>query len=212
MHAPFPWHDRLISTLDQALRALAADTTAARPSPATAVPETELTNVQRRRSAALLRVNHAGELAAQALYSGQALVARATQTQQHLQAAAREERDHLAWCATRLAELGGRPSLLDPFWYTGSFFIGLVAGSCGDTQSLGFVVETERQVEAHLQDHLERLPQIDRKSRAILTRMAEDEAHHGTTASLAGGTEVPAPIRRCMAIGGQVLRKVALVL
>jgi 3-demethoxyubiquinol 3-hydroxylase len=211
MQAPLSWPDRLIATLDEALRAVAARPNAARPSPAADVADAELTDEERRSSAALLRVNHAGEIAAQALYSGQALFARSEHTRKQLDSASREERDHLAWCAQRLEELGGRASLLDPLWYAGSFCIGMLAGASGDSLSLGFVAETERQVEAHLNDHLSRLPAADRKSRAILARMAEDEAHHGTTASLAGGAPLPPPIRRCMTVGGEMLRRIALV-
>jgi ubiquinone biosynthesis monooxygenase Coq7 len=211
MDAPLSWPDRLIATLDEALRAVAAKTDAARPSPASEIPEAELTDDERRASAALLRVNHAGEIAAQALYSGQALFARSEHVRDQMQAASREERDHLAWCAQRIAELGGRTSVLDPLWYAGSFCVGLVAGAAGDSRSLGFVAETERQVEAHLNDHLSRLPEADRRSAAILARMAEDEAHHGTMASLAGGASLPLPIRRCMTFGGELLRRIALV-
>jgi ubiquinone biosynthesis monooxygenase Coq7 len=211
MQGPIPWHDRLIGTIDQGLRTLATRAVPARPSPAHEVPEASLTDAERRSSAALLRVNHAGEIAAQALYSGQALVARSERTREHLAAAANEEHDHLAWCADRLAELGGRTSLREPLWYLGSFCVGVVAGSASDRSSLGFVTETERQVEAHLHDHLERLPAGDRKSRAILSRMAADEAHHGTTASLAGGAPVPAAVRSCMRLGGELLRRIALV-
>ena len=206
-----PWLDDLIAAADDAIRALGSGTAAARPSPAEVVGADDLTAEERRESAALLRVNHAGELAAQALYSGQSLLARSAETRRQLQTASREERDHLAWCAQRLRELDGRASLLDPFWYAGSFCIGLMAGACGDSASLGFVVETERQVEAHLDDHLSRLPSADRKSRAILARMAEDESHHGTMASLAGGVELPAPIRLGMAFGGGLLRRIALI-
>lgn len=156
-----------------------------------------------------MRVNRAGELAAQGLYSGQALAARAPEVRTQLGAAAAEERDHLAWCDRRLAELGGRASLLDPLWYLGSFGIGVAAGIAGDRVSLGFIAETERQVEAHLADHLGRLPSADRKSAAVLQRMAADEAHHGTTATLAGGVDLPPPIRRCMAGGGELLRRIA---
>ena len=209
MQATLPWPDRLIAALDQGLRALGAPNTATRPSPAAGVAEGELSSSERRQSAALMRVNHAGEIAAQALYSGQALVARSQRTRQLLATAATEERDHLAWCAGRLDELGGRPSLLDPFWYAGSFCIGILAGLGNDAQSLGFVQETERQVETHLNDHLRRLPEQDAKSAAILTRMAEDEARHGTTAGLAGGAELPRPIRRCMGFGGEILRRIA---
>ena len=157
-----------------------------------------------------MRVNHAGEVAAQALYHGQSLFARSPATRELLANAAREERDHLAWCHARIEELGGRTSGLTPLWYAGSFGIGVLAGLRADADSLGFVSETERQVEAHLKDHLQRLPTSDAKSAAILARMAEDEVHHGTTASLAGGAELPAVIRGCMRLGGEILRRVAL--
>ena len=209
MHEPTSWCDRLIATLDDGLRALGASAVAARASPADSLLDDDLDLADRRESAALLRVNHAGELAAQGLYSGQALLARASATREQLRAAAREESDHLAWCATRLDELGGAPSVLSPFWYAGSFLIGLLAASGGDKRSLGFVAETEKQVEAHLEDHLSRLPASDRKSRAILERMAADESHHGTMASLAGGTELPLPVRGCMRVGGEMLRRIA---
>jgi ubiquinone biosynthesis monooxygenase Coq7 len=205
------WLDDLIAAVDDGIRALGSRTTAARPSPSDSVAADELTADERRSSAALLRVNHAGELAAQALYSGQSLFARSADTRRQLRNASLEERDHLAWCEHRLRELDGRASLLDPFWYAGSFCVGLIAGACGDSASLGFVAETERQVEAHLDDHLSRLPSADRKSRAILARMAEDEAHHGTMASLAGGVDLPAPIRLGMAFGGGLLRRIALI-
>ncbi len=211
MHTSPSWPDRLIGVVDEGLRALAAPSPAARPSPADAVADEPLTEKERRRSAALMRVNHAGEIAAQALYQGQALVARSPQTRQVLDQAAREERDHLAWCAARIGELGGRTSLLDPLWYVGSFCIGVVAGLKNDSQSLGFVEETERQVEAHLRDHLDRLPPRDARSAAILAQMTADEAHHGTMASLAGGTELAAPIRRSMMLGGEILRRIALI-
>jgi ubiquinone biosynthesis monooxygenase Coq7 len=207
---PLPsWQDRLVAACDEALRALAAPPAAARPSPAEPIPEPTLTASERRTSAALMRVNRAGELAAQGLYNGQALVARTPQVRAQLAAAAAEERDHLAWCDARLAELGGRASVLDAFWYLGSAGIGLAAGLAGDRASLGFVAETERQVEAHLDDHLARLPSADDKSAAVLTRMAADEVHHGTTAKLAGGVDLPWPIRRSMAFGGGLLRRIA---
>jgi 3-demethoxyubiquinol 3-hydroxylase len=203
------WSDRLIATLDEGLRALGGSAVAARPSPADTISDDDLAAAERETSAALLRVNHAGELAAQGLYSGQALLARTSATRDQLRAAAREESDHLAWCAARLDELGGRASVLSPFWYVGSFCIGLLAASVGDEQSLGFVAETEKQVEAHLDDHLSRLPANDHKSRAILERMAADESHHGTMASLAGGTDLPLPVRLCMGLGGEMLRRIA---
>lgn len=201
--------DVLIAAVDEGLRTLTAVQPPSRPSPARGVEEARLTRDEKRVSCALMRVNHAGEIAAQALYTGQAIGARAPATREHLLTAAREERDHLTWCRERLDELGGRPSALGPFWYAGSFCIGLIAGSFGDAASLGFVAETERQVEAHLEDHLGRLPAADEKSRAILREMAADEAHHGTTARLAGGRPLPPPIRTLMSLGGEILRRTA---
>lgn len=211
MPTALSWPDRLITAVEQGLRAVAAPPLATRPSPAAALPEPALSAGERRTSAALMRVNHAGEIAAQALYSGQSLFARSPATRALLANAAREERDHLAWCAARIEELGGRTSLLTPLWYAGSFGVGVLASLRDDVDSLGFVRETERQVEAHLRDHLGRLPEHDEKSAAILSRMAEDEVHHGTTAMLAGGTELPAAIRAGMKIGGEILRRIALI-
>lgn len=205
------WPDRLIAALDEGLRAVAAPPSARRLSPAAALDEADLSADERRQSAALMRVDHAGEIAAQALYHGQSLFARSAGTRELLANAAHEERDHLAWCAGRIEELGGRTSWLTPFWYAGSFGIGVLAGLRADTESLGFVRETERQVETHLRDHLQRLPAHDGKSAAILSQMADDETHHGTTAALAGGVELPAPVRTCMKIGGGILRRVALI-
>jgi ubiquinone biosynthesis monooxygenase Coq7 len=209
MPTALTWPDRLIAAVEQGLRAVAAPPVSMRPSPAAALPEPALSADERSTSAALMRVNHAGEIAAQALYSGQALFARSQATEAMLSNAAREERDHLAWCAARIDELGGRTSLLTPFWYAGSFAIGVLAGLRTDTESLGFVRETERQVEAHLHDHLQRLPAHDEKSAAILSRMAADEMHHGTTAALAGAAELPVAIRGCMKVGGEILRRIA---
>jgi len=211
MPTALTWPDRLIAAVEQGLRAVAAPPVSTRPSPAGAVPDPALSDDERRTSAGLMRVNHAGEIAAQALYSGQSLFARSPATRELLENAAREERDHLAWCAERVEQLGGRTSLLTPLWYAGSFGLGVLAGLRADAQSLGFVRETERQVEAHLRDHLGRLPAHDEKSAAILSRMAEDEVHHGTTATLAGGTELPAAIRTGMKIGGEILRRIALI-
>ena len=202
--------DALIGAADQALRTLGAPPEASRPSPATGVAESELSPQARRDSIALMRVNHAGEIAAQALYRGQALTARSDETRRHLLNAAEEEQDHLAWCAQRLEELDGRPSRLDPLWYAGSFLIGMAAGLPGDRVTLGFVAETERQVEAHLDDHLSRLPDADARSAAILEQMSEDEARHGTSAELAGGAPLPGPVRRIMALGGDLLRNFSL--
>ncbi len=204
--------DRLLIAADQALRALAAPPAASRPSPAAALDEPELTAEEREQSAALMRVNHAGEIAAQALYSGQAIMARTDATRAHLLEAAAEEEDHLAWCAGRIDELGGRKSLLDPVWYAGSFALGVLAGAAGDDKSLGFIAETEDQVEAHIDDHLGRLPDADTKSRAILDQMASDEARHGKSARLQGGTELPRSVKSVMAAGGEILRKTALKL
>ncbi len=153
---------------------------------------------ERRESAALMRVNHAGEMAAQALYHGQALVARTAETRDWLLKAAREEADHLAWCETRLKELESRPSLLNPLWYCGSFAIGALAAALGDRTSLAFVVETERQVEGHLDEHLARLPSGDARSRAILNVMRTDEIAHGAAAKAAGASELPGPVRGLM--------------
>jgi ubiquinone biosynthesis monooxygenase Coq7 len=211
MPTALTWPDRLIAAVEQGLRAVAAPPVSTRSSPAADMAEPALSADERRTSAALMRVNHAGEIAAQALYSGQALFARSPATEAVLSNAAREERDHLAWCAARIHELGGRTSLLTPVWYAGSFAIGVLAGLRADAESLGFVSETERQVEAHLRDHLQRLPAHDEKSAAILSRMAEDEMHHGTTAALAGGAELPTAIRGCMKVGGEILRRIALI-
>ncbi len=168
-----------------------------------------LSEAERRESAALMRVNHAGEVAAQALYHGQALVSRSTPTRNMLLKAAREEADHLAWCETRLKELGSRPSLLNPLWYCGSFAIGALAAAIGDRTSLGFVVETERQVEGHLDEHLERLPSGDTRSRAILNVMRMDEIGHGAAAKTAGAAELPAPVRVLMRHAARVMTTAA---
>jgi 3-demethoxyubiquinol 3-hydroxylase len=157
-----------------------------------------LSDSERREAAALMRVNHAGEVAAQALYHGQAALARNPATREMLLRAAREEADHLGWCQQRLQELGSRPSLLGPLWYAGSFAVGAVAAALGDRISLGFVAETERQVEGHIDSHLERLPVADTRSRAILEAMRHDEIEHGEAAVSAGGTELPAPARELM--------------
>jgi ubiquinone biosynthesis monooxygenase Coq7 len=198
--------DSAIAALDRALRSVLAPARAERPAPLTdAEPPGPLTDAERRASAALMRVNHSGELAAQALYHGQALVARSDATRRMLLAAARSESDHLAWCQTRLGELGARPSLLNPLWYAGAFAIGAVAALMGDRASLGFVVETERQVEGHLDEHLGRLPPSDARSRAILEAMRAEEIAHGASAAAAGGTQLPAPV-------GELMRRMARVM
>ncbi len=205
---PLPSLDNLISTADKALRSVFAPARAARPSPATG-PATELNDAQRRESGALMRVNHTGEVAAQALYHGQAFVARNENTRNMLLHAAREETDHLAWCEARLSELQSRPSLLNPLWYAGSFAIGALAATFGDRVSLGFVAETERQVEGHINVHLTRLPAEDLRSRAILEQMRTDEISHGAAARSAGGAELPAPVRMLMKHTSRVMTHTA---
>lgn len=201
--------DRCLAEADRALRTLFATPAAQRPNPAGDAPAAAADEATRRHVAGLMRINHVGEICAQALYSGQAVTARNPDTRAQLLAAAREETDHLAWCAQRLAELDDRPSLLNPLWYGGAFAIGAVAGLLGDRLSLGFVVETERQVEAHLADHLQQLPGDDERSRRILSQMQADEARHADAASAAGGEPLPAPLPRLMALAAGVMRRVA---
>jgi 3-demethoxyubiquinol 3-hydroxylase len=193
-----PSLDSIISVADRALRAICAPAKASRPLPAAPDVPPELSDAERRKSGALMRVNHTGEVAAQALYHGQAFVARSETTRTMLMQAAREETDHLAWCETRLSELQSRASLLNPLWYAGSFAIGALAATFGDRVSLGFVSETERQVEGHLDDQLARLPTRDSRSRSILEAMRTDEIAHGASAKAAGGTDLPAPARALM--------------
>jgi 3-demethoxyubiquinol 3-hydroxylase len=201
--------DLLIGVADRALRALFASAHPSRPLPAAPGSAPELSAPQRRESGALMRVNHTGEVAAQALYHGQALVSRSGDTRRLLLRAAREEADHLAWCETRLSELQSRPSLLDPLWYAGSFAIGVLAAACGDRLSLGFVAETERQVEGHLDEQLTRLPAQDSRSRSILEAMRAEEIEHGAAAKAAGGTELPAPVRELMKHAARVMTHTA---
>jgi ubiquinone biosynthesis monooxygenase Coq7 len=196
--------DTFISAADRALKALLAPPAAGRPvpeaapQPSQAADDAELAPDDRRESAALMRVNHAGEVAAQALYHAQALFARDPEVREFMLHAAREETDHLAWCETRLRELGARPSILNPLWYAGSFGIGAVAALLGDKASLGFVAETERQVEGHLKSHLGRLPVADERSRAIVEAMCNDEVGHGRQAEQAGAANLPGPVRELM--------------
>jgi len=190
--------DELIIGFDRALRTLAGTTSAARPNPAGAIAAAELTSEERRHAAGLMRVNHTGEVCAQALYQAQALVARDPEVKRCFAAAAREEEDHLAWTQERLSELGDRTSLANPLWYAGSFAIGLAAGLAGDRSNLGFVVETERQVEEHLSSHIDRLPAGDSRSRAIVAAMRDDEIRHGMAASVAGAHTLPLPVRALM--------------
>src|SRR5688572_27665832 len=204
--------DTFISAADRALRALLAPPASGRPVPSpslkTPVPKEDgggLSPEDRRESAALMRVNHAGEVAAQALYHAQALFARNPQVRDFLLHAAREETDHLAWCEARLQELGARPSVLNPLWYAGSFGIGTLAALLGDRASLGFVAETERQVEGHLKSHLDRLPADDQRSRAIVEAMCHDEIGHGQEAQGAGAVPLPGPVRELMRRTAQIM-------
>jgi Ubiquinone biosynthesis protein COQ7 len=190
--------DQLITGFDRALRTLAGTASAARPNPAGAIAGSDLTPDERRHAAGLMRVNHTGEVCAQALYQAQALVARDPEVKECFAAAAREEEDHLAWTQERLSELGDRTSLANPLWYAGSFAIGLAAGLAGDRSNLGFVVETERQVEEHLSSHIDRLPAGDSRSRAIVAAMRDDEIRHGMAASVAGAHTLPLPVRALM--------------
>jgi ubiquinone biosynthesis monooxygenase Coq7 len=184
--------DRVLGEIDNIIKTLSVTPTAARARPTH--PEDALSPAERSESARLMRVNHAGEVAAQALYHGQALTARRPDIKAAMQHAAREEQDHLAWCGARIDELGGRPSRLNPFWYAGSFAIGTLAGAIGDTVSLGFLEETEAQVEAHLTDHLGRLSPKDQRSRVILEQMREDEVRHGRSARGLGAAALPTPV------------------
>jgi ubiquinone biosynthesis monooxygenase Coq7 len=201
--------DRILGTVDTALRTLFSTPRATRACPVVPAENTQLGPVERRQAAALMRVNHVGEVCAQALYAAQALTARDPALRQQMAQAAREETDHLAWTQSRLDELDARPSLLNPLWYAGAFGLGLIAGRLGDRVSLGFVVETERQVEAHLQGHLDRLPAGDHASRAIVAQMKDDEAAHARQAQHAGALELPAPARLAMKMAAKVMTTTA---
>jgi ubiquinone biosynthesis monooxygenase Coq7 len=202
--------DRLALGLDQALRTVfGRPQTTERANPAQDIDDCELDDRERRHVAGLMRINHVGEVCAQALYQGQATTARLDTVRDKMERAAQEENDHLAWCEQRLDELGSHKSYMNPLWYAGSFAIGAAAGMAGDKWSLGFVVETERQVVRHLEKHLARLPAQDEKSRAILEQMKVDEAHHATTALQAGGAELPAPIKNAMSISSKLMTTLA---
>jgi 3-demethoxyubiquinol 3-hydroxylase len=207
--------DTLISTLDTALRTLWAPARAARPipqAPITMTPqgsEEALSAAERALSGSLMRVNHVGEVCAQALYSAQALSTQDAALKKQFAHAAAEETDHLAWTAERLQALGARPSLLNPLWYAGAFGLGLVAGRLGDKMSLAFLVETERQVEAHLASHLDKLPTADHASRAVVAQMQQDEAQHALDAQQAGALELPAPARALMGVAAKLMTTVA---
>ena len=208
VHSPL---DRALMAADAALRAVWGDHVATRPCPRPpeGTPDGELSEADKRHAAALMRVNHVGEVCAQALYASQALGTRDAALVAHFEAAAREETDHLAWTEQRLRELGGRTSLLNPLWFAGSFAIGLLAARTGDKTSLGFVVETERQVEHHLDSHLSELPAGDERSRAIVRQMRDDEIAHAQAAQQAGGTELPGPVRSLMKLTARVMTRTA---
>lgn len=202
--------DSWIGHLDQALRVTLGPAPAdRRPSPATGFPESDLDPEQRRHAAGLMRINHTGEVCAQALYAGQAATARSAHTRNEMEQAAAEEVDHLTWCAQRLDALDSRPSLLNPVWYAGSFTLGAGAGLAGDAWSLGFVEATERQVEAHLDDHLGRLPEADERSRAVVRQMKEDEARHAQMARQSGARTLPRPVQWLMARSADVMKAIA---
>lgn len=204
--------DRLIVAADNSLRTLSGASHAGRPRPLAPAPvsgEVNLSDAERRAAGSFMRVNHVGEVCAQALYTAQALGTSNPGLRERFDKAAREETDHLAWTRDRLAELGARPSLLNPLWYAGAFAIGLVAARAGDALSLGFVVETERQVEEHLQSHTERLPANDVASRVIVEQMKLDEAAHADAAQAAGAAELPAPLRWAMRAAARVMTTTA---
>ncbi len=199
--------DRLIISFDRGLRTIVGPAATARPRPGEDMGDSELEASERQHASALMRVNHTGEVCAQALYQGQALTARGSSARSALERAAEEETDHLAWTERRIEELGGRRSVLNPLFYAGSFAMGAAAGLLGDRWNLGFLAETEKQVIAHLDDHLGKLPIEDRKSRAIVEEMRMDEAQHATTALQEGGAELPLPVRMLMRVASAVMTR-----
>ena len=201
--------DRAILEFDKSLRTLFAPATSVRPVPGEALPETRLDESGRRHAAALMRVNHVGEVCAQALYQGQSLSSGNLVLREELDQAAREETEHLAWTEARISALGGRKSLLNPLWYLGALALGVAAGRLGDRWNLGFLAETGRQVEAHLDDHLARLPAADEKSRAVLAQMRTDEVAHAETAVRLGAAELPVPVRAAMKAASRVMTTTA---
>jgi ubiquinone biosynthesis monooxygenase Coq7 len=201
--------DKFITGFDKGLRTLFAPAQTLRPVPGDTLTDASLEDAQRKASAALMRVNHSGEVCAQALYQGQALTAREPSAKQALEQAAQEETEHLAWTERRIAELGGAKSVLNPLFYAGSFAIGAVSGLLGDKWNLGFLAETERQVVRHLEGHLERLPEADEKSRAIIEQMRDDEARHATSALEHGAAEMPAPVKAAMKASSKVMTETA---
>ncbi|HWH41961.1 MAG TPA: 2-polyprenyl-3-methyl-6-methoxy-1,4-benzoquinone monooxygenase [Usitatibacter sp.] len=205
MRPAFGLLDTLLIAADEALRTLAGAAVAARPSPAANLPDAP----QPGDAGALMRVNHTGEVCAQALYSGQAIFARDERVREALRTAAAEERDHLAWCRKRMGELDARPSVLDPLWYAGSFAMGMLSGAAGDRWSLGFLAETEAQVERHLEGHLDRLAPEDQRTRAVLVQMREDENRHGAAGRALGGAELPYVVKLAMRAASKVMTRTA---
>ena len=201
--------DQLIIGFDRALRTVFANAHTVRPVPGEDRPEADMSDEERRHAAALMRVNHCGEICAQALYQGQALMSKDEGIKRALESAAHEETEHLAWTERRIAELGGRKSLLNPLWYGGSLAIGMLAARFGDRANLGFLAETERQVEAHLKGHLTRLPEQDLRSRDIVEQMKADEVAHAETALQLGGVELPAPVKAAMKASSRLMTGVA---
>lgn len=204
-----PIPDSFIINLDKALRTVFASAASRRPYPDANLDEAEMSEADKRHAAGLMRVNHCGEVCAQALYQGQALTARNPEAARALVEASDEETEHLAWCEKRLNELGSRKSFLNPLWYAGSFGLGVVAGALGDKWNLGFLAETERQVEGHLDGHLKSLPEQDAKSRAIVEQMKADEIRHAETAIEHGGAELPLPVKMAMKLTSKVMTRTA---
>ena len=204
-----PIPDHLIVQFDKALRTVFAQARSRRPYPDAALPEAEMSDAEKRHAAGLMRVNHSGEVCAQALYQGQALIARDPEVQRALQAASDEETEHLAWCERRLETLGSHKSVFNPLWYAGSFTLGALAGALGDKWNLGFLAETERQVEGHLNGHLETLPAQDAKSRAVVEQMKADEIKHAETAVAHGGAPLPLPVKLAMQATSKILTHTA---
>ncbi len=201
--------DKLIATFDKGIRTIFAASVAARARPDAALEEPALDDTSKQHAAALMRINHVGEVCAQALYSGQAFTSRNPQTVSALRKAADEETDHLAWCEARINELGGRKSLLNPLWYAGSFILGAIAGAIGDKWNLGFLEETEQQVSTHLKNHLNLLDETDIKTRTIINQMQEEEIAHANTAKQLGASELPAPIKAGMKFASKIMTKTA---
>jgi len=204
-----PTIDELIIAFDRGLRTVFAPAQSLRPTPGASLPEAGMTEVEKAHAAALMRVNHSGEICAQALYQGQALTSRSPRARAALEQAASEETEHLAWTERRIKALGGRKSLLNPVWYAGSFALGALSGLAGDRWNLGFLAETERQVVAHLEGHLRKLPEGDGRSRAVLEQMREDEARHATSAIQHGAAELPEPAKAAMRLTSKVMTETA---